>query len=54
MFGPERIRALVRDFLPTRALAECAEAAKVAIDLFTGSSELQDDLTLLLLRRLPT
>ena len=54
MFGPERIRALVHDFLPTRPLAECAEAAKVAIDLFTGSSELQDDLTLLLLRRLPS
>jgi sigma-B regulation protein RsbU (phosphoserine phosphatase) len=51
MFGPERIRDLVRDFLPTRLLSECAEAAKVAIDLFTGSTEVQDDLTMLLLRR---
>jgi phosphoserine phosphatase RsbU/P len=51
MFGTERICALARDFLPSRPLAECAEAAKVAIDLFTGSTELQDDLTLLLLRR---
>jgi serine phosphatase RsbU (regulator of sigma subunit) len=51
MFGTERIRALVSDFLPTRPLPECAEAAKVAIDLFTGSTEVQDDLTMLLLRR---
>jgi serine phosphatase RsbU (regulator of sigma subunit)/pSer/pThr/pTyr-binding forkhead associated (FHA) protein len=53
MFGTDRICALVKDFVPARRLSECADAAKVAIDLFTGTNELQDDLTLLLLRRRP-
>jgi sigma-B regulation protein RsbU (phosphoserine phosphatase) len=51
MFGLERIRELVRACAPTRPLAECTDAAKLAIDRFTGSKELQDDLTLLVLRR---
>jgi phosphoserine phosphatase RsbU/P len=51
MFGPERIRALVRECDASRSLAECTDAAKVATDRFTGSTELQDDLTLLALRR---
>jgi serine phosphatase RsbU (regulator of sigma subunit) len=51
MFGLERIRELVRGCAPTRPLSECTDAAKLAIDRFTGSKELQDDLTLLVLRR---
>lgn len=52
MFGLERIRALVGTFAPARPLADCTDAAKLAVDRFTGAKELQDDLTLLLLRRL--
>src|SRR5260370_1001461 len=54
MFGLPRILELVREFTPTRPLADCTDAAKEAIDRFTGSKELQDDLTLLVLRRLDT
>jgi phosphoserine phosphatase RsbU/P len=52
MFGLERIRALIRAFTPARTLADCTDAAKLAVDRFTGAKELQDDLTLLMLRRL--
>ena len=52
MFGLERIRNLVSEFTPARTLAECTDAAKLAVDRFTGAKELQDDLTLLMLRRL--
>ena len=51
MFGVERIRELVTGCTPTRSLAETALDAKNAVDRFTGSKELQDDVTLLLLRR---
>lgn len=51
MFGLDRIRDLVRSCTPDRPLSECADAAKIAVDRFTGSKELQDDLTLLVLRR---
>lgn len=54
MFGLERIRGLVGACTPTRPLADCTDAAKLAIDRFTGLKELQDDLTLLVLRRLAT
>jgi hypothetical protein len=37
---------------PSRPLSECADAAKQMVDAFTASKELQDDLTLLMLRRL--
>ena len=50
-FGVERLRDVVAGFVPKRSLAECAQQAKTAIELFTGSKELQDDLTVLLLRR---
>jgi phosphoserine phosphatase RsbU/P len=53
MFGIERIHALVRGWTPDRPLAECTEAAKLALDRFTGAKELQDDLTILILRRKP-
>ena len=52
MFGLNRIRASVRDFTPDRRSADCTDAAKLAIDRFTGAKELQDDLTLLVLRPL--
>jgi len=53
MFGLERIRGFFRDGAETRSLAEATDAAKDIIDQFTGASELQDDLTLLALRRKP-
>jgi serine phosphatase RsbU (regulator of sigma subunit) len=51
LFGQERLRDLVAGFLAKHTLADCAQQAKNAIELFTGSKDLQDDLTLLLLRR---
>lgn len=51
MFGLGRIRAFLHDADAERSLAESADAAKAVIDQFTGSAELQDDLTLLALRR---
>lgn len=51
MFGVQRICEVVAGFTADRPLAECTDAAKLAIDQFTGSHELQDDLTLLVLRR---
>jgi sigma-B regulation protein RsbU (phosphoserine phosphatase) len=51
MFGIERIRSLFKDFSADHPLSECARNAKIAIENFTGSLELQDDLTLLALRR---
>jgi len=54
MFGLDRIRALVQECDASRLLAECGDAAKHAVERFTGSTELQDDLTLLMLRRKPS
>lgn len=51
MFGVERIRRLVAEASATISLGEATDGAKLAIDRFTGSTELQDDLTLLALRR---
>jgi serine phosphatase RsbU (regulator of sigma subunit) len=51
MFGPERLAEVVKGFEPSLPLAVCADRAKAAVDRFTRSTELQDDLTLLLLRR---
>jgi sigma-B regulation protein RsbU (phosphoserine phosphatase) len=53
MFGIQRIQELFREWTPSRPLADCAAAAKLALDQFTGAKELQDDLTLLILRRKP-
>ncbi len=53
MFGLNRIRTLVHAWDAQHPLADCTEAAKIAIDRFTGAKELQDDLTLLALRRNP-
>jgi sigma-B regulation protein RsbU (phosphoserine phosphatase) len=52
MFGPERLRDLLGGPRTKQTLEACAEEARLAIERFTGSSEQQDDLTLLLLRRL--
>ena len=51
LFGSQRLAELVRTFSDGLPLAECGETIRAAIEGFTGSSELQDDLTLLLLRR---
>jgi len=51
MFGLPRLVELVRGFGPDVPLPDCAEQIRAALEAFTGSSELQDDLTLLLLRR---
>lgn len=51
MFGMERVHELVRECPAGRPLSECTDAAKAALDRFTGTPDLQDDLTLLILRR---
>jgi sigma-B regulation protein RsbU (phosphoserine phosphatase) len=51
LFGTERFREVVVGFAPQRSLADCAQHAKTALELYTGSKDLQDDLTLLLIRR---
>jgi sigma-B regulation protein RsbU (phosphoserine phosphatase) len=53
MFNLERFQQVVHDFFPATPLATCAEKAKTTIEQFIRSQDLQDDLTLLLLRRLP-
>jgi phosphoserine phosphatase RsbU/P len=53
MFEMERFGPLVRQFQPATSLADCVAMAKEAIEQFIQSSDLQDDLTLLLLRRKP-
>ncbi len=52
MFGLDRVRAVLQNCGPNHTLAECTSVAKDAIDRFTEMKELQDDLTLLVLRRL--
>jgi serine phosphatase RsbU (regulator of sigma subunit) len=51
MFGPDRLRDLVKQFDITQSLPAIADLARNAIYQFTRARELQDDLTLLLLRR---
>lgn len=53
MFGLDRFRDVVRSFEPAVPLPDCVERAKQAVDQFIRAPDLQDDLTLLLLRRLP-
>lgn len=52
MFGPARLRAMVSQFAPHLTLAQCADLGRTSIEGFTGSKELQDDATMLLLRRM--
>ncbi|MBM4067790.1 MAG: FHA domain-containing protein [Planctomycetes bacterium] len=51
MFGTRRLSDVVKHFTADRPLPACAELAKNAVEKFTAARELQDDLTLLLLRR---
>jgi serine phosphatase RsbU (regulator of sigma subunit) len=51
MFGLERLREVVTTLDSSLSLAVCADRVKSAVDRFTGGGELQDDLTLFLIRR---
>lgn len=51
MFGTENLKRVVARFDNTLSLTACAELLQNEIDAFTGSTELQDDLTMLILRR---
>jgi phosphoserine phosphatase RsbU/P len=51
LFGFDRVVELVRSFDTEAPLAEWAEETRRAVEDFVGSSQLSDDLTLLLLRR---
>jgi serine phosphatase RsbU (regulator of sigma subunit)/pSer/pThr/pTyr-binding forkhead associated (FHA) protein len=51
MFGLERLCEVLGGERTKLSLAECYEEASAAVSQFTGESELQDDQTLLLLRR---
>jgi len=51
MFGVERLSDVLGGRAASLPLPECAEQARQAVARFTASSELQDDQTLLLLRR---
>jgi serine phosphatase RsbU (regulator of sigma subunit)/pSer/pThr/pTyr-binding forkhead associated (FHA) protein len=53
MFGLERFQQVVRDFSESLSLQECVDRAMLAVVQFIRAPDLQDDLTLLLLRRLP-
>jgi serine phosphatase RsbU (regulator of sigma subunit) len=52
MLGLEPLKAVLGGAQTQLTLAACAEKAKQTIENFIGSGDLQDDLTLLLLRRL--
>ncbi len=51
MFGLERLKEVIAGFDVKRCPAECADQIKTAIELFTGSKDMQDDVTVLILRR---
>ena len=51
MFGEDRLREVIGGPRTSLSLEACVARITAAVDAFTGSSELQDDLTLLLLRR---
>ncbi|MBI3412025.1 MAG: SpoIIE family protein phosphatase [Planctomycetes bacterium] len=51
LYGRERLFDLAADFDGKRKLSEFAEKAKIAVELYAGTKELQDDVTLLMLRR---
>jgi serine phosphatase RsbU (regulator of sigma subunit) len=52
MFGLDRLRETLGGRNAQLSLERCAEEASAAVLRFTRQSELQDDQTLLLLRRL--
>ena len=51
MFGVEGLSKVVADLNPSATLEACADRIRAAIEAHTKTAELQDDLTLLLLRR---
>jgi serine phosphatase RsbU (regulator of sigma subunit) len=51
MFGLDRLREVVSGFTPDVELPACADRATTAVEEFTRAKDLQDDLTLFLLRR---
>jgi serine phosphatase RsbU (regulator of sigma subunit) len=51
MFGADRLVEALGGPRSALPLERCAEEIKTAVERFTGSAELQDDLTLLMLRR---
>ncbi|MHB1421680.1 MAG: SpoIIE family protein phosphatase [Gemmataceae bacterium] len=53
MFGRERLSEVLGGPRTSLSLEECADEAFAAVQRFSGQTELQDDQTLLLLRRLP-
>ena len=51
LFGLERLRQVLSGLRPPMGLEDCADRIRLAVELYTGSASLYDDLTLLLLRR---
>jgi sigma-B regulation protein RsbU (phosphoserine phosphatase) len=51
MFGTERLQKMVERFNRDLSLPQCMDLAKSEVERFTNSKELQDDATLLMLRR---
>ncbi len=51
MFGDERFLGMLQNLAIDQPLADSARNIKLAVDRFTASDELHDDMTLLLLRR---
>jgi serine phosphatase RsbU (regulator of sigma subunit) len=51
MFGADRLAEALGGARAALPLERCAEELRAAVERFTGSKELQDDLTLLMLRR---
>jgi serine phosphatase RsbU (regulator of sigma subunit) len=51
LFGMDRLREVAGTLDGALPLPACADRIKAAVDRFTGGGELQDDFTLLLLRR---
>jgi sigma-B regulation protein RsbU (phosphoserine phosphatase) len=51
MFGVERLAEVLGGERTALPLERCGEELRAAVERFTGSSELRDDLTLLMLRR---
>jgi sigma-B regulation protein RsbU (phosphoserine phosphatase) len=53
MFGTDRLKEVVSGFDNSLPLEACAEKTRATVEQFTASHELQDDVTVLLLRRRP-
>jgi serine phosphatase RsbU (regulator of sigma subunit) len=51
LFGPDRLQTALRELNPQLSLRHGIRLVKQHLDAFTGTKELQDDATLLLLRR---